>query len=219
MRTGTTATPFTFVGTLGYYKDVAGRLYVRARTYLANLARWLTVDPLWPWLPAYDYVFYKCNLIVYPSGLLAGDWGTTLPQPIRIPPIIERPPTTAIPPGKLPPWLLGPIGAALIATIPCLVSIIAGQSPHDECVNCCTSIAGALGALAGVFISPIVAWGLTALVAALATVECPNLCPNETPDPSGCIIIIRPRPKPDPGWHTPMASSPPWYPPMAPIAG
>jgi hypothetical protein len=30
-RTGTTATPFRFVGTLGYYRDGASRTYVRAR--------------------------------------------------------------------------------------------------------------------------------------------------------------------------------------------
>jgi hypothetical protein len=39
LRTGTTPTPLTYVGTLGYYEDSSGRMYVRARTYLARYAR------------------------------------------------------------------------------------------------------------------------------------------------------------------------------------
>jgi RHS repeat-associated protein len=45
-RTGTTATPFQFVGTKGYYRDSTGRSYVRARTLRADLTRWLTEDPI-----------------------------------------------------------------------------------------------------------------------------------------------------------------------------
>lgn len=48
VRTGSTATPFTFVGALGYYKDLATRYYIRARYLMANYTRWLTLDPLWP---------------------------------------------------------------------------------------------------------------------------------------------------------------------------
>jgi RHS repeat-associated protein len=45
-RTGTTPTPFQFVGTLGYYRDSESRAYVRAR-YLDKLkARWLTENPI-----------------------------------------------------------------------------------------------------------------------------------------------------------------------------
>ena len=46
IRSGSSATPFQFVGTLGYYKDTSSRTYVRARHYRQNQARWLTVDPL-----------------------------------------------------------------------------------------------------------------------------------------------------------------------------
>jgi RHS repeat-associated protein len=45
-RTGTTATPFRFVGTLGYYRDNNSRVYVRARTFKADCGRWLTEDPI-----------------------------------------------------------------------------------------------------------------------------------------------------------------------------
>lgn len=55
-RTGTTATPFQFVGTLGYFLDAASALsYVRARHLFTSLARWLTVDPLWPREAPYVY--------------------------------------------------------------------------------------------------------------------------------------------------------------------
>jgi RHS repeat-associated protein len=46
-RTGTTNTPFRFVGTLGYYRDSSALSYVRARYLLASLGRWLTKDPIW----------------------------------------------------------------------------------------------------------------------------------------------------------------------------
>ena len=38
-RTRTTATPFQFVGILGYYQDSASRSYVQARYLRADLAR------------------------------------------------------------------------------------------------------------------------------------------------------------------------------------
>jgi RHS repeat-associated protein len=54
-HTGSSATPLTFGGTLGYYMDSASRCYVRARVLDARDARWTTVDPLWPEEPAYGY--------------------------------------------------------------------------------------------------------------------------------------------------------------------
>src|SRR5438874_12309422 len=47
--TGSTATPFNFVGTLGYYADSAGistKKYVRARYYDTYRCRWFTEDPI-----------------------------------------------------------------------------------------------------------------------------------------------------------------------------
>lgn len=43
--TGTTLTPFTYVGTAGYYRDSGGQSYIRARYLSNNLGRWLTEDP------------------------------------------------------------------------------------------------------------------------------------------------------------------------------
>jgi len=69
-RTGTTVTPFTFVGTLGYFQDLLSKLlYVRARFLRVYLARWLTVDPLWPSEPAYPYVMCAPTLNFDPTGL------------------------------------------------------------------------------------------------------------------------------------------------------
>lgn len=44
-RTGTTPTPFQFVGTAGYYRDAADRTSARRRTLKTALGRWLTPDP------------------------------------------------------------------------------------------------------------------------------------------------------------------------------
>ncbi len=54
---GSSQTPFGFLGTIGYYLDVIGSfLYVRARYLRQALARWQTVDRLWPRQAAYQYV-------------------------------------------------------------------------------------------------------------------------------------------------------------------
>jgi len=45
-RTGTTATPLRFVGTLGYYRDSSTKTYVRARYLSTQQGRWLTQDPI-----------------------------------------------------------------------------------------------------------------------------------------------------------------------------
>ena len=45
-RTGTTPTPFQYVGTKGYYTDSTSRTYVRARTLNTTKGRWQTQDPI-----------------------------------------------------------------------------------------------------------------------------------------------------------------------------
>jgi len=68
-RTGTNPTPLTFVGVLGYFQDVLSKLfYVRARHLRVDLARWITIDKLWPSLPAYAYAFCAPIGLVDPSG-------------------------------------------------------------------------------------------------------------------------------------------------------
>jgi RHS repeat-associated protein len=46
-RTGTTATPFQYGGTLGYYQDSGSRTYVRRRVLRPSMTRWQTEDPVW----------------------------------------------------------------------------------------------------------------------------------------------------------------------------
>jgi RHS repeat-associated protein len=46
VRTGTTPTPFRFVGTAGYYRDSTSKTYVRARHLDTQKGRWLTQDPI-----------------------------------------------------------------------------------------------------------------------------------------------------------------------------
>ncbi len=69
--TGSTATPFKFCGTWGYYSDATGRLYVRARFYRDKFARWQTVDPLWPSEQSYGYVAGLPVNFSDPSGQIA----------------------------------------------------------------------------------------------------------------------------------------------------
>ncbi len=109
-RTGTTATPFQFVGTKGYHADASGKTYVRARVLEPEKGRWLTEDPIglagaaklylrgfrssWPNVPlALNYGYAENNPVTYrdPSGLAAcqtnGGGTVVFPIiPVKIPP-------------------------------------------------------------------------------------------------------------------------------------
>ena len=70
-HTGSSTTTFTYVGTLGYYFDaVVNWFYVRARIYRQALARWLTLDLLWPALRPFSYVGARPTIMVDPTGLM-----------------------------------------------------------------------------------------------------------------------------------------------------
>ncbi len=69
-HTGSNPTPFTWVGTLGYYSDDSGA-YARARTVCKELGRWVQVDPLWADEPAFSYASLAPSHTIDPSGLLA----------------------------------------------------------------------------------------------------------------------------------------------------
>ena len=72
VRTGSTSTPFQYVGTLGYFRDHSTQTYVRARYYKQALGRWLTVDPEWPLEPTYAYVGDSPSSKVDPTGMEGG---------------------------------------------------------------------------------------------------------------------------------------------------
>ena len=70
-HTGTSSTTFTYVGTLGYYFDVAiNSFYVRARIYRQALTRWLTSDPISLSFAPYSYGEQSPVLFVDPLGLI-----------------------------------------------------------------------------------------------------------------------------------------------------
>ena len=112
---GSSITPFTFCGTLGYYTDVLGsQTYVRARYLIQGLTRWLTTDPLWPMQLPYAYVENSPTLRVDPFGL-----GTTrlpLPDPVS------------------------PAGGVWTGVLACILALmqylISNGSPVDLCVAC-----------------------------------------------------------------------------------
>lgn len=67
---GSSITPFKFIGTLGYATDSPNdRYYVRARFYRPHITRWQTVDEAWPYQSAYGYVGGNPVNRVDPSGL------------------------------------------------------------------------------------------------------------------------------------------------------
>ncbi len=72
-RTGTTATPFQWVGGSGYYRDSSSRSYVRARTMYTSTGRWGMQDPIG--FDAGDYNLYRyvgnrITTLGDPSGLV-----------------------------------------------------------------------------------------------------------------------------------------------------
>ena len=54
-ESGNKQSEWGYVGLLGYLKDLATLMYIRARHYLPHKARWLTVDQIWPTEAPYDY--------------------------------------------------------------------------------------------------------------------------------------------------------------------
>lgn len=70
-HTGTSTTPFTFGGVFGVFSDSATQGYARARIVRYDLTRWMTVDPLWPFQPAYVYAHSNPVTFTDPSGLQA----------------------------------------------------------------------------------------------------------------------------------------------------
>ncbi|HLK59009.1 MAG TPA: RHS repeat-associated core domain-containing protein [Chthonomonadaceae bacterium] len=68
-RTGTTATPFQFVGTAGYYQDSVSKHYVRSRFLDTAKTRWLTQDLLFNIHNLYDYVSDQPISYIDYSGL------------------------------------------------------------------------------------------------------------------------------------------------------
>jgi RHS repeat-associated protein len=68
-RTGSNATPFTFCGIWGYFKDIVDKLlYIRARFHKPSIGRWLNEDPFTPVQAAYLYASDSPAVWTDPSG-------------------------------------------------------------------------------------------------------------------------------------------------------
>ena len=79
-RTGTTKTPYTWLGRCGYQFDSNNASYYsRARSYLPAISRWASVDPLDTVVP-YVYVLNNPTLLSDPSGLAVADYHYGLTQ-------------------------------------------------------------------------------------------------------------------------------------------
>lgn len=65
---GSSTTPFTFLGTLGYFVDFLNQLYVRARHLRVELTRWVTVDPQWPRQASYSYARSSPTVVTDSTG-------------------------------------------------------------------------------------------------------------------------------------------------------
>ena len=68
VHSGSSKTPLTFLGTLGYFTDYLNMLYVRARHLRVDLTTWMTVDPLWPSIHAYAYASLRPTTRTDPTG-------------------------------------------------------------------------------------------------------------------------------------------------------
>jgi len=74
-RTGTTTNPFGYKGAVGYYtNEDTNDLYVRRRTYLPTIGRWLSPDPLGFIDGSNLYQAYFVPNGVDPSGELTISW-------------------------------------------------------------------------------------------------------------------------------------------------
>ncbi|MFM9874484.1 MAG: RHS repeat domain-containing protein [Fimbriimonadaceae bacterium] len=79
-HTGSNVTPFTFIGALGYFASGWSMLtsYVRARWYSSVSGQWGSVDPIWPWQKAYQYVEGKPSAWIDPSGYAGNNIGSLI---------------------------------------------------------------------------------------------------------------------------------------------
>src|SRR5579862_9102407 len=153
LHSGASATPFGFLGALGYYTDAVGSsIYVRVRHYNVESTAWLQVDPLYPQQLPFAYVGGASVSIADPSGM-GGLFGWQCPNvlcwpcewwpppfscsqpvfPAPAPPPQDPTPPPANPSPVVPPSLgSGPPGGGVPQPIPnscvCSTNVCAGQT-------------------------------------------------------------------------------------------
>jgi hypothetical protein len=70
-HSGQSTTPFAFLGTFGFFGDIANQLYARLRILRADLTLWLSADRLWPNQRPYALVGCNPTNDTDPTGLSA----------------------------------------------------------------------------------------------------------------------------------------------------
>src|SRR5579862_1769711 len=100
---GSNSSPWNFAGFLGYFRDIASLLYVRARQLALAHGLWSEVDPIWPLDHPYSYARNNPTTHTDPSGQMPGCQGLLPPltDPITQEPI-EFFPVPPSWPGKWP---------------------------------------------------------------------------------------------------------------------
>jgi RHS repeat-associated protein len=87
--TGTTANPYKYVGSLGYYQTGNGLMHLGARYYMPEVGRFAGADPIWGMLQRYAYVANQPLNYVDPEGLNL--FGLPFMGPIYLlPPITQK---------------------------------------------------------------------------------------------------------------------------------
>ena len=70
-KSGSSTTPFTWVGTLGYFTSTLNLIYIRQRFVSPTICAWLTADLIWPDTAPYTYADGSPCTKTDPTGLLS----------------------------------------------------------------------------------------------------------------------------------------------------
>ncbi len=132
---GVSVTPFTFIGALGCFATGWSMLtsYVRARWYSRVSGSWGSVDPIWPWQKAYQYVDGNPAMGIDPSGLLPANIGKLIWEVVKT------------------------CGIALFSSLvePILSGGIGSLSGTKGSISLCKAGGACLGAIAGLIVGAV----------------------------------------------------------------
>ena len=177
LRTGSNATPFSLVGTLGYYWSTL-LAYVRARWYTASLCSWLSVDKRWPVESAYVYADQFPVSRVDPSGLTAlFPYGTNTIASgggSGFGSLLERL-FTYLSNCAVCTGLIG----VILAAFPCIRTWLKeGTMSPATCAACCNAFFTGLGGVIGAFFNPFLGALIGGIIGSvIGSVACDSLCP------------------------------------------
>lgn len=93
-RTGTTKTPFQYIGGDGYYTTDFGLINARHRWYMPETGQWLSREPLWDGSNPYTCVGHAPTVLVDPTRL-APKWYMNMNRGEHLP-LLGGPPVIAV---------------------------------------------------------------------------------------------------------------------------